>query len=433
MNDLPPSEARRPMKILTLSNLYPPDFVGGYELACADVVNSLRDRGHDVRVLTAAPRQPVDSPPHILRRFKLIDEWNPNGMSDHPLGHRLDEAESRLVSAYNVHALTTVLDDFQPDVVYVCNLTGLGGFGLMACLQFLDVPWVWQLGDCVPRILCSSKPRSFPMLAEEFTRRIRGTFIVVSERVRRETEECGLTLGDHVATIPNWITGPKPPGRLDFYRGGPIRIMTAGQVARFKGSDILIEAAAQLRDAGHHDFAIHMYGNIYDRSLLQLIRKLDLADKVILKGVVPQKLLLETYHDYDLFAFPTHEREPFGLVPLEAVARGCVPIITRQCGIAEWLVHGVHCLKADRSPEAFARAITDVIAGRIDLQPIARRGAAAAWRDFHLDAIIPRIEHLLAVAAGREKGIAGSSHDAYRLARMAEQLTTALLQEALTA
>ncbi|AGA25886.1 glycosyltransferase family 4 protein [Singulisphaera acidiphila] len=421
------------MKILALSNLYPPDFVGGYELGCAHVVDALRDRGHDVRVLTAAPRLPVASPPHVLRRFKLTDEWNPNGMSKHPLGYRLDEAESRLVNAYNVHALTTVLDEFQPDAVYVCAVTGLGGFGLMACLQFLDIPWVWQLGDCVPRILCSTERRTFPMLAEEFTRRIRGTYIVVSERLRQETEECGLTLGDRVETIPYWITGPQEAERVDFYRGGHLRIMAAGQVAQFKGSDILIEAAARLRDAGHDDFSVHMYGNLYDHWLLELIRKRNLTDHVILKGVLPQKLLLETYKNYDLFAFPTLEREPFGLVPLEAVARGCVPIISRQCGIAEWLVHGLHCLKADRTPEAFARAFADVIEQRIDPEPIARRGAAAAWRDFHIDAIIPRIEQLLADAASREKGIAGSSHDAYRLARMAEQLTASLLQESIIA
>ena len=38
-------------------------------------------------------------------------------------------------------------------------------------------------------------------------------------------------------------------------------------------------------------------------------------------------------------------------MPLEAVARGCVPVMTRRCGVAEWLVHGLHCIKADRTPE----------------------------------------------------------------------------------
>ena len=44
------------MKILVVSNLYPPQHVGGYELGCRDVVEKLRARGHNVRVLTSTFR-----------------------------------------------------------------------------------------------------------------------------------------------------------------------------------------------------------------------------------------------------------------------------------------------------------------------------------------------------------------------------------------
>lgn len=425
--------SRRGMRVLTLTNLYPPDVVGGYEIACAHVVDALRVRGHDVRVLTAAPRFPAPSAPHVLRRLRLTDEWNPNGMSRDPLAYRLDEAESRLVSAANVHALTTVLSEFSPDVVYVNAVTGLGGLGLMACLQFLGVPWVWQLGDCIPRVLCSNELRPIAGLTDEFTRQIRGSFIAVSERVRRETETDGPGLGDRLTMLPYWITGQRLPHRDAFYEGGHLRIMAAGQVARFKGTDVLIEAAARLRDAGHSDFSIDIYGNLLDRTLVHLIQTLDVGEHVRLKGALPQAQLLEAYRHYDLFAFPTLAREPFGLVPLEAVARGCVPIISRECGIAEWLVHGLHCLKADRTPEAFARAFGDVLDRRIDLEPLARRGGEAAWRDFHVDAVVPQIERILATAARQSRALAGSYEDAYRLARLAEQLIVAVLEEALSA
>lgn len=421
------------MKVLALSNLYPPDFIGGYELACAHVVDALRARGHDVRVLTAAPRFPVASPDHVLRRFKLIDEWSEDGMGTTPLAFRLDEAESRLVSASNVHALTMALEEFQPDVVYVCAVTGLGGLGIMACLQYLGVPWVWQLGDRVPHHLCSTRQTVIPGLAALFSQHIAGHYIAVTEQLRREVEGCGAILRDRVDVLPYWITGTRPPRRAGYYRGGHLRIMAAGQVARWKGTDVLIEAAAQLRDAGHHDFSVDIYGKIHQPDLVQMVRKLDLADRVTLKGALPQARLLDAYHHYDLFAFPTLSREPFGLVPLEAAARGCVPIMSRQCGVAEWLVHGVHCIKVDRSPDAFARAFADVLNRRIDLEPLARRGAEAAWRDFHIDAILPRIERILAAAAGQSHARAGSPDDAYRLARLAEQLSAAILQEALSA
>ena len=43
--------------------------------------------------------------------------------------------------------------------------------------------------------------------------------------------------------------------------------------------------------------------------------------------------------------------------------------LAQTCGIAEWLVHGVHVLKAPRSAEAFARTFAAIIAGQIDLAP----------------------------------------------------------------
>lgn len=422
------------MRVLVLSNLYPPDFIGGYEIACSQVVDALRQRGHEVRVLTAAPRFPVvDSSPHVIRAMKLVDEWCEDGMGTSPLAFRLDEAESRLVSAHNVHALTSTLADFDPDVVYVCSVTGLGGLALLACLQYLKVPWVWQLGDRAPHHLCSTRQSVLPGLARVFSRRIRGHYIVVSDQLRHEIESSGILLNGHVEVIPNWITGKPGPARAHYYRGGHLKIMSAGQVARWKGTDLLIESAARLRNAGYNDFSVDIYGQLHQPDLPLMIRKWDLSSHVFMKGVLPHEELLKAYRHYDVFAFPTLEREPFGLVPMEALARGCVPVMSRRCGVAEWLVHGVHLLKAERSPEAFARTFAAIIQGHVDLESIGSRGITAVWRDFHLDVILPRIERMLVKASAQPRDGAGTAAEAYRLARMAEQVTSDLLQDAICA
>jgi glycosyltransferase involved in cell wall biosynthesis len=423
------------VKILVLSNLYPPDFIGGYELACAQVVDALRARGHDVVVVAAEPRLPVAPVPHVHRRFQLTDVWNPYHMGTTAVTQLLHEAESRYINAFNVHALTEALAEFAPDVVYVCNVTGLGGLGLMACLQYLKVPWVWQLGDGVPRYLCSTRQGTVvPALAREFSRRIEGHFVVVSQRLVEEIESYGIMLKGHVEVIPNWIIGPRPLARrANYYRGGHLRIMSAGQVVHHKGVDILIEAAAELRAGGFDDFEVHIFGKCVDFSFADLIRKLDLKDHVTLMGVRSHAELMRLYTQYDVFAFPTEEREPFGLAPLEAAASGCVPVMTQNCGIAEWLVHGVHCLKADRTPRAFAQVFRRIADGKIDLEPLGRRGEVTAWRDFHIDTILPRIEQMLVRASHRSRAGAGTAEDAYRLARMAEQMTQLLIQESLCA
>ena len=49
------------MKILCLSNFYPPYQIGGYEMLCQEVVNALAQRGHTVTILagTYGVDQPV--------------------------------------------------------------------------------------------------------------------------------------------------------------------------------------------------------------------------------------------------------------------------------------------------------------------------------------------------------------------------------------
>ena len=41
------------MKILFLSNMYPPHVIGGYEALCEEAVEGLAKRGHHVSVLTS--------------------------------------------------------------------------------------------------------------------------------------------------------------------------------------------------------------------------------------------------------------------------------------------------------------------------------------------------------------------------------------------
>ncbi len=118
------------MKVLVLSNLYPPDVVGGYELACRQVADALAARGHEVRVLTSSPRVPVGRESHVIRTLKLTELWNaPRVGWRPPSAELLDDAESRMVCATTSTRLATVLEDERPDVVYVCSVVGLGGSG----------------------------------------------------------------------------------------------------------------------------------------------------------------------------------------------------------------------------------------------------------------------------------------------------------------
>ncbi len=420
------------MKVLVISNLYPPDVIGGYERCCKDAVDGLRSLGHDVRVLTSTPRVPVgtQSEPHVLRRLQLRDLWyDATRPSSHPTVNKIWEADANWFSSHNVHELIQEVEAFRPDVVYPWMILGIGGLGLMACLQYLNIPWVWQLGDEVPVQLCSTNWRVLPPLAKAFDRFISGRYIAVSRALVERIESKGVRLRGEIEVIPNWLVADRPAPREKFYQSGRLRAISAGRVTRDKGIHLLIEAAERLLTQGIADFQIDVYGPVIDRSLPDMARSLGLRDHVNFHGVIPREALARELAESDVFAFPTEDREPFGLAPLEAAAQGCVPIMSRSCGIAEWLVHRVHCLKVGRSARQFADAMTAVIRGEVDLAAIGKRAQAVAWREFHRDSILPRVERILAEAAGSDRRGGGLADEAYRMALIAEKLVHAVVQE----
>jgi glycosyltransferase involved in cell wall biosynthesis len=431
------------MKILVVSNLYPPDMIGGYELGCRQAVEALRERGHEVRVLTSAFRRHTPSDPMVRRRLRVVDVWSDALFQARlPVNSHLLQAESHRTSAANVHALLDEIHDFQPDVVYLWMLVGIGGLGLITAVQDQGIPWVWHLMDDVPRILCSGGDSVLPAFQRGFETLLTGDYLACSRQLADELESQGFHLDDRVTIVPNWVDDAAEVGPIrDHDRdrsqpGSPLRIVTAaGLVDRRgdKGLDLLVESASLLLQQGHDGFCMDIFGRIADDTIPDLIRERGVGSHVRLLGPRTQAEWICDSADYDLFAFPTRAREPFGFAALEAAGRGCVPVISRVCGIAEWLVHGIHCLKAARRPEAFARVFREAMSGSIDLNGLSRRAQSAVRRDFHVRAVAPLIEQALARAASRRQPPSRPADETYRLALLAERLTQVLWQEPLSA
>ena len=58
------------MRVLIVSNLYPPYYHGGYELRCKDVAERLHRNGHKVRVLTSTYEGPSPQEGLFKRRVE---------------------------------------------------------------------------------------------------------------------------------------------------------------------------------------------------------------------------------------------------------------------------------------------------------------------------------------------------------------------------
>lgn len=422
------------MKILVLTNLYPPDVLGGYELACRQVVSALRARGHEVRVLSSAPRKAVPPSDDVRRVFRVHDIYDPSIHHDRqPLACRLRLGHAALIDSFNVHALIREVEDFRPDVAYLWNVLGVGGLGLLAAVQHLGVPWVWHLMDDVPPVLCLSKfgivhPEASRYLTREFQDQADGLFLACSRGLVDEIEGQGVSLQGRLAMLSNWVTARGRADRDDYMPDGVLRLVSAGSLSRVKGVDIAIRAASLLRQKGHENFRLDIHGIGKEREFRMMIQKEGLTDHVFLMGQKSHDELLGLFANYDMFLFPTWAREPFGMAPLEAAAFGCVPVLSQRCGISEWLLDGVHCFKAPRTAEGFAGVLADVLEGRKELGSIGRRASAVVSHDFHLDNVIGSIERHLVGQAARRRAPSMSSEDLYRLAVLAEKYLICQLQ-----
>ena len=389
------------MRILVISNFYPPDVMGGYELGCAEATAELTRRGHEVRVLTSTPRSAdaAEDPTRRVLRFTDVYDKESAAAADPDIWHHT-LARATLLDARNLAALRSEVQGFDPHVVYLWNLVGIGGIAMALAVDLVGLPWVWHLMDAAPRDLSVVAGSLRHELASGLGRRLRGTWIACSQGLLDEIEAAGATLGDRTAVLPNWVSGPRPQPRTRWYKpGGILRCAFAGRLVRAKGADIAIDALARLAASGHTSIELHVYGDGVGRDALERrAATCGVGDRVHFSGAVARPVLLERLSEMDVFVFPTWTREPFAFAPLEAAGRGCVPLVTAACGNAEWFMDGVHVLKADRDAQAFARSLGRVLEGEIDLEAIGRRAAAIIWSDFHISAVFDRVERLLGEA-----------------------------------
>ena len=334
-------------RIVALSNLYPPHGYGGYELSCRDVVVRWRARGHHVTVLTSDIRRPGvedGDEPDVCRELRLT--W---------ADHRFEPPPPWRVPAHERHnhrALAAVLDDVGPDVVSVWNM-GAVSTGLLAALADRDLPVVlvvcneWL--DFAPRVdpwmrWFLGRPR-LGALAERVTgipARLPDlgawTACFVSEAVRAHAERRTPWSFDRSDVVHSGIDPAAFPIAASYEpRPWRWRLVYAGRVDRDKGIETAVRAAAALPPGTHLDV-------LGEGDPDEAARLAALGGPVQFRGQVDRGELAGAYRDADVVVFPSVWDEPFGLVPVEAMACATPVVATGTGGSAEFLVDGENCL-----------------------------------------------------------------------------------------
>lgn len=152
-------------------------------------------------------------------------------------------------------------------------------------------------------------------------------------------------------------------------------LVFVGRLVSDKGVDILLDALALLAQRGRRVGLTVIGDGPEAPALRRQADALGVAGQVDFAGRRVGPELVAALSAHQVLVVPSVWEEPFGVVALEAMACGCVPLVARSGGLPDAVgACGVVVPRCDR--EALARAIARLIGNPAALQSC-RAGAAA--------------------------------------------------------
>lgn len=336
--------AARPLRVLSAGNLYPPHYAGGYELMWRAWVEHARAAGHVVRVLCSDERTGATGPddPDVHRELRRY--WRADGTP------RLGLRERLALERRNAAVVRRHLDELRPDVVV---WWGMGGMPLSSIEQvrraglpavaFVMDDWLSYQppGDAWLRLFAAR-----PLLGRVVDRlsgiptRVdfagAASYVFVSETLRRQGPPLPHTAVEPSGVADDFID-PRPPQPWAW------RLLSVGRIDPRKGIATAIEALAELPP----EATLTVAGTGPESLLAELAAHAErhgVAARVTFAGAVARTDLPALYERHDAVVFPVQWEEPWGLVPLEAMALGRPVSASGRGGSAEYLRDGKNCL-----------------------------------------------------------------------------------------
>ena len=409
------------MKILVVTDAYPPHHVGGYELGCRDVTEKLAARGHEMRVLTSTFRTHASTAvePNIERalQFNIYPQ-------DLPHDKRAE-----------IGVFRRALARFNPDVIYFWNQAGLCLWlpvmarwsGCRTVFFLSDTNFVsWRVGAFLVRFAgknhdsltpsagerVAGRPGAGPGLVSKLVRFLFGrTFLVrgwpviqnqschfASEFLRDLAQKNGIRLAEKNSRVAHWGIDLSQFTVAPRQRWPVRRLLYVGQMIPPKGVHTAIASFAVLaQEPGFETLAFTLAGGgmhpDYEKKLRALPAELGVAGRVQFLGRVPRTELARVYAEHDVLVFPSEWDEPFAITPLEAMASGLAVVGTTTGGSGE-LFRNRETAMTFRAGNAAdgARAIRELCGDRELFETIRRNGRREVHEKHTLDAMVDKIE-----------------------------------------
>lgn len=351
------------MRVLFLTNLYPPHSAGGYEQWCEEVAVELRVRGHEIVVLTSHARATpdVDDRDDGIDVRRLLHLEVEGGLASTTVRVLRDRQRLERESLEQLHRL---VEDFRPDVALVWGMWNIpravpnhlerllaGRTAYYLCDYWLSLPsaYIQQLENSSVRVATRLAKRLVARCLVSQLRRdpvpaLRLDHpICVSRAVRDLLARDGVPI-EHAEVIPGGIQTdqfvPRALARWE-HDDGPLQLLYAGRLTEEKGVHTAVQAMEQIVRRAGRPVLLDIVGtgaDAYVDRLNLLVRNLRLGEYVHFRPRVLRDRMPNLLADYDVLLFPSEWPEPFSRAVMEAMAVGLVVIGTTTGGTGGILV-----------------------------------------------------------------------------------------------
>jgi glycosyltransferase involved in cell wall biosynthesis len=354
------------MKVLQVSNFYPPYWVGGYEQIAEWVAIGLRERGHQVDVLTG--RGPAfGGRPEIHGDLDLdlgeLANYFTKGMSFNS-GMR-GNLSRHVFSPLNFRACRRAIREVQPDLVSFWNPAYISFSPLLAA-RWEGIPAVVHLSDTVANVFRNPHPpinhprlRRLGCAGVDFLLRLaRPARFVVPSTFLKQKFVSREGLPESRTTVLHWPVEPTVSRAVPPERGPSEhpRLLFVGTLLPEKGPDVLIEAFAEAHRQ-RPDLTLTIVGEGSSGYVAGLVQKAH-GLPIRFLGRLDRAAVTRTYSEHDVLVFPSVWDEPYAVVPPEAMAMGLAVIGTTAGGTPEAVIDGkTGLLVPPRDPGALRDAM----------------------------------------------------------------------------
>ena len=359
------------MRILVITNLYPPQELGGYGRSIYDYVSNLKLMGHDVQVISSdAPYLDGDLSVDrkVDRRLELLGSYN-GGVTE-----LTDLKQRRKLINANALIIHQVIEQFRPQAVLLGNLDLLGNEIIHQILK-KDIGCWHHHGFSQPTFSKDDLPKAekayYPLANSYYSSREIHKFLSDREAPPVIYPGAMTNMYDDIQMKP---------------LGGDLNIAFAGLLIGAKGVHILLEALNKIKKIGipfNCEIAGGKVGKEYPNALEKFAKEAGISTKINFLGKLDRKQLRELFIRNQIFVFPSTWQEPFGISQVEAMAAGCLVVSSGTGGAGETVHDDINGRRFRPSDSAhLAEVLCEIYRNPGYHEPLRKRGRRLARTHF---------------------------------------------------